>query len=82
VGWADLAKQEETQLKNNRTPLISAPDQGFRQAASFVRLAGYLRQCVHSSVWDGVPGSERTAEGAERAVDKDPASKREGNLVT
>jgi hypothetical protein len=29
VGWADLAKQKETQLKNNRTPLVSAPDQGF-----------------------------------------------------
>src|SRR6266700_3487841 len=49
VGWGDPAKQQEIQLKNNRTPLSAAPDQGFRQPVSFVRLAGYLRRGTHRS---------------------------------
>ncbi len=54
ASWADLPKRSETQLKNNRTPLNPAPDQGLRLPASFARLAVYLRQSSHRLARSGL----------------------------
>lgn len=50
ASWADLSKRKETQLKNNKTPLNLALDQGLRSPASFTSLAGYLRRGTHRTL--------------------------------